>query len=197
MATSKKALILDAALTLFTETGFHGTSTAAIAKAAGVATGTLFHHFPTKEALIIALYRDIKQELAGVLAEGMTANEGKPSFPIIWTNGVAWLVEQPQKLAFILLCSHSLYFSPDKQMAIWQDILGFVSALLERGITLGVVKQLPINYLFNVCESLLLSTASYVASLPLQEQELAIELSINVIVDAISQPGADLTLISR
>ena len=48
----KKQSILDASLKLFVENGFHGTSTAEIAKTAEVATGTLFHYFKTKEELI-------------------------------------------------------------------------------------------------------------------------------------------------
>lgn len=50
----KRKAIMEAALKLFTERGFHGTTTTQISKEAGVATGTLFNYFPTKEDLIIA-----------------------------------------------------------------------------------------------------------------------------------------------
>ncbi len=49
--TDKRTTIMKAALKLFTERGFHGTSTAQISREAGVATGTLFNYFPTKEDL--------------------------------------------------------------------------------------------------------------------------------------------------
>jgi AcrR family transcriptional regulator len=52
----KELQILNASLNLFVERGFHGTSTAEIAKSAGVATGTLFHYFKSKEELINRLY---------------------------------------------------------------------------------------------------------------------------------------------
>ena len=45
----KKTAIMESALKLFTEREFHGTSTAQISKEAGIATGTLFNYFPTKE----------------------------------------------------------------------------------------------------------------------------------------------------
>ncbi|MDD3246000.1 MAG: TetR/AcrR family transcriptional regulator [Methanosarcina sp.] len=48
----KRTAIIETALKLFTERGFHGTSTAQISKEAGVATGTLFNYFPTKEDLV-------------------------------------------------------------------------------------------------------------------------------------------------
>ncbi|MBW2185312.1 MAG: helix-turn-helix transcriptional regulator, partial [Deltaproteobacteria bacterium] len=44
MKIEKRKQILGSALELFAEQGFRGTSTAEIAKHAGVATGTLFHH---------------------------------------------------------------------------------------------------------------------------------------------------------
>ena len=59
----KKQSILDASLKLFVENGFHGTSTAEIAKTAGVATGTLFHYFKTKEELINSLYLHTKESM--------------------------------------------------------------------------------------------------------------------------------------
>ncbi len=59
----KKTAIMGAALKLFTERGFHGTSTAQISKNAGVATGTLFNYFPTKEDLINSLYFEVKGNL--------------------------------------------------------------------------------------------------------------------------------------
>ena len=47
--------ILDAALGLFAESGFQATTTRDIAIAAGIATGTLFNYFQTKEAIIASL----------------------------------------------------------------------------------------------------------------------------------------------
>lgn len=49
-----KQAILAAALELFAEKGFYNTSTRAISRKAGIAEGTLFNHFETKEDL--ALY---------------------------------------------------------------------------------------------------------------------------------------------
>ena len=61
----KELQILNASLKLFVENGFHGTSTAEISKSAGVATGTLFHYFKTKEELINRLYLYSKESMVG------------------------------------------------------------------------------------------------------------------------------------
>ncbi|HEX5120387.1 MAG TPA: TetR/AcrR family transcriptional regulator [Pseudonocardiaceae bacterium] len=53
--------LLVAAREAFTVSG--GASLTAIAKRAGVGIGTLYRHFPTRESLIVALYRHDIQEL--------------------------------------------------------------------------------------------------------------------------------------
>jgi AcrR family transcriptional regulator len=47
--------ILKAARVVFAENGFRGTTTKALAEAAGVSEALLFQHFPTKEALYAAM----------------------------------------------------------------------------------------------------------------------------------------------
>jgi AcrR family transcriptional regulator len=51
----RREQILAAALTLFCEHGYAATSTRRIAEAAGVTEGLIFHHFPSKEALLLEL----------------------------------------------------------------------------------------------------------------------------------------------
>lgn len=47
--------IIDAAFTCFAEKGYDGTTTAAICRAAGIGSGTFFHYFPTKAAVLVGL----------------------------------------------------------------------------------------------------------------------------------------------
>ena len=65
--SSKKEQILTSALELFVTLGFHGTSTSAIAKNAGISNGILFHYFKTKEELITELYIEIKKGMMDAL----------------------------------------------------------------------------------------------------------------------------------
>lgn len=50
--TEKKLQVVLSTIELVSENSFHGVATSAIARHAGVAEGTIFRHFPTKEALI-------------------------------------------------------------------------------------------------------------------------------------------------
>lgn len=49
--------LFRSACALFTKLGYHGTTVASIARAAGVAKGTFFVHFATKDAVILELVR--------------------------------------------------------------------------------------------------------------------------------------------
>ena len=59
-----KRAILRAALELFAEKGFYNTTTKAISRKAGIAEGTLFNYFETKEDLALYFFED---ELNGVI----------------------------------------------------------------------------------------------------------------------------------
>ncbi len=64
---SKKEKILAAATELFAHQGFKETATSEIAKKAGVAQGTVFHHFQSKDNLLIAICDELVQDyVAGV-----------------------------------------------------------------------------------------------------------------------------------
>jgi AcrR family transcriptional regulator len=66
--------VLDAAVELFAERGYDGTSVSQVIARAGVAKGGFYHHFASKEALLYEVYGDlIGRQLSGmgeILARG-------------------------------------------------------------------------------------------------------------------------------
>ena len=67
---AKRRRIAAAALEIFGEHGYEGTTTAALAKAAGVAEGTVFHHFGSKDGLLEACGEEQIRPLAEKLLRG-------------------------------------------------------------------------------------------------------------------------------
>lgn len=53
--TVKQKKIMEVAITLFAEKGYSNTATSEIAKMAGVAEGTIFKHYGTKENLLLSI----------------------------------------------------------------------------------------------------------------------------------------------
>lgn len=71
----RKKEILEAALKQFSEKGFHDTTVEDIATAAGVAKGTIYLYFPSKEHLLLSLKKGfmagLVDQLTGIIAEGI------------------------------------------------------------------------------------------------------------------------------
>jgi AcrR family transcriptional regulator len=61
--------LLDAAFSVFTEHAADDASLEEIARRAGVGIGTLYRHFPTRQALLEAVYRDQVEALRATAAE--------------------------------------------------------------------------------------------------------------------------------
>ena len=66
-----KAAILDAALELFMESGYDGTTMRAIARRAGVSVGNAYYYFPSKEHLIQGYYERSHVEHLAACEEGL------------------------------------------------------------------------------------------------------------------------------
>ncbi|WP_312949894.1 TetR/AcrR family transcriptional regulator [Superficieibacter sp.] len=92
----KKKALLEAATLAFAQSGITA-STATIARSAGVAEGTLFRYFATKDDLLNALYLHLKQQLCRAMLanrDPAVVDPKKITFHI-WTNYIDWGVRNP------------------------------------------------------------------------------------------------------
>lgn len=67
--------LLDAAATCFASGGYPGTSIAAIAREASMSKSTVFHHFPSKEALYLAVIGDAVADFGQRLDDVLSASD--------------------------------------------------------------------------------------------------------------------------
>lgn len=63
----KRKQILDTALNLFSDSGFHATSISKIAKEAGISKGLMYNYFDSKEALLFAIVDEISTEIMDMM----------------------------------------------------------------------------------------------------------------------------------
>jgi AcrR family transcriptional regulator len=97
-SADKRNAILDAATRLFAERGLTATPTSEISKLAGVAEGTLFTYFQTKDDLINALYREIKLELADAMMSDFPRKKSVGTrLRHVWDRWVNWGVANPEQ----------------------------------------------------------------------------------------------------
>lgn len=67
--------ILDAAVKVFAEHGYHGSQISRIAKEAGVADGTIYLYFKNKEDILVSLFRERLGGLIGKFEASVRASE--------------------------------------------------------------------------------------------------------------------------
>ena len=160
--TNKKQVILDTALQLFVRQGFYATSTASIAKQAGVATGTLFHHFPSKDKLMSHLFLAIKQEFADAIQANALPNESlKLSLQHIWYAAIDWAMENPLKQEFFQQYSMSPSIATETRQQAMNSTLRLMGELIQRGQTTGELADFPLPLMLESCHGQFLSTTRY------------------------------------
>lgn len=101
--TDKRARIMDAAIKVFAERGFHTATVAEIARAAGVADGTIYLYFKSKDDLLLRLFDEKMTQLLAdaraALAEERRAPEKLRRFIQLHLS----LVERNPELAQVLI----------------------------------------------------------------------------------------------
>tara|TARA_R110002050_G_scaffold17813_4_gene52547 strand:+ start:1698 stop:2285 length:588 start_codon:yes stop_codon:yes gene_type:complete len=167
MTTDKKQAILDSALQLFVKKGFNATSTASIAKAAGVATGTLFHHFPTKKDIMSQLFLSIKQEFAtNMISNTDFSGNIEQDANILWQKAIDWAIAQPLKQLFFLQYSMSADIDADVRKQAMNSILGFVVELIEQGKQQQIIADFPNALLLENCHGQYLAAIRFFTDNP-------------------------------
>jgi AcrR family transcriptional regulator len=161
MNIDKRQKILDTALTLFVEQGYHSTSTASLAKAAGVANGTVFHHFGSKQQLINALYLAIKTELADSILPNQTPDNLIDQAKQLWNNAIDWAIINPLKHQFFDTFTHTQVIDLSVRQEAMNNILGFICQLIKKGQQQQIVADFPIELMLQNCYGQYISAASY------------------------------------
>jgi TetR/AcrR family transcriptional regulator, repressor of fatR-cypB operon len=105
----KRERVLRAALELIPRSGLHNTPMAAIAREAGVAKGTPYLYFESKEALINELYLGLIRERAGVAAVADEVAERSPRETLweYWSRYSRWQLDNPDAVNLIQQCEAS------------------------------------------------------------------------------------------
>jgi AcrR family transcriptional regulator len=84
-----RAHVIEVATRLFAEHGYDGTSIEAVQVASGVSRGSLYHHFPGKEALFLAVLEDVGTRIGQEGAD--LARDAPDPVAVLRAGGLAWI----------------------------------------------------------------------------------------------------------
>jgi AcrR family transcriptional regulator len=143
----KKELLYSAALEMFVSNGFHATPTAKIAEKAGVANGTLFNYFPTKDDLVKNLYLHTKDELSEFLNDTVSGISVKDCMKMQYVSTIQWSLENRVKYRYMNIFATSAYMNLLDDATKLNDES---YQLIQKGMDYGLIQKLPIDFVHNL-----------------------------------------------
>lgn len=162
----KEKAIIEAAIAVFAERGFWNTPTSLISKTAGVADGTLFTYFATKDDLIHAVYLAVKGELADEIMAGFdTLPTLYEKMRHIWSRFIEWGVAHPQRFRVIQQIKSNYTISPDVA-AQGLEPFAAIDQVAQESIASGLVHDYPVAYLAALMDSQSSMTVEFITARP-------------------------------
>lgn len=167
----RAALVRHALRSLVAEHGFHGASMNAVARHAGVATGTAYTHYASKDALILAAYRETKAELGAAATDSLDPGDPpEQRFRQIWLAIHRHLARHPEHARFLLQVDHSPYRN-DLHAAVIADGDALVAAATAPDIAAQLL-PLPLEVLWELGLSPAVRLAGSAKEIALSDEQL-------------------------
>jgi TetR/AcrR family transcriptional regulator, repressor of fatR-cypB operon len=145
VVADKRGAILSAALRLIARSGLHNTPMSAIARDAGVAAGTLYIYFRSKEELINGLYLELVRDRMEAITRAHA-----PDLPVseqlwrAWSSFAHWHLEHRDASNFIQQCESSGILS-EETLALRSDLELSGRENYAAAVDEGLIREMPIQ----------------------------------------------------
>ena len=151
---------MQSALELIGENGFHGVPMSQICRKAGVAAGTIYHYFESKDAIIRELGAQIKKQMTEAMFSSEYAGKDyRTQFFLGWTGFCRYFINNKHALTFIEQYNSSPYSSQGDQPA--NPFKQRFNAFFQLGMDQGVVKQMEYNLIAAIVFGCIMTTAKF------------------------------------
>jgi len=161
---AKAREILAAAIGTVGDHGIAGLSMEAVARRAGVATGTLYVYHASKEALLDAAYLAVKAEVAATVFRE-EALPVRPAFLKMAGSYLEYLVEHRAEVAFMEQVKHSTFLSNETRRTAERSAKVLYD-LLERGKRELLLKPIDSTLMIAYLQGTLRELAGALGSVP-------------------------------
>jgi AcrR family transcriptional regulator len=136
---AQQATIFDAAVELLAERGYAGCSVAAVAAKAGIATGSVYQHFPSKAALVVEVFRVVvAREVAAVEEASMRPGDVTERIVAVLETFAHRAMKAP-RLAYALLAEPVDAPVEAERLVFRRAFRDVVAARIEDGVRAGAL----------------------------------------------------------
>lgn len=181
----KQEQILQATLDLISERGLQSTPMSAIAKRSGVAVGTIYHHFDSKEKLVTILYQELSSSLGQYALLDYDAKAPvRVRFSHIWSNALRYTLRHPKEVLFL----DQYAYSPYIDQAAKEDKSGWILTLgliLSEGQAQTIIKPLHPEILIHMTMGMLMYLAKGHIGGKIELDEITQQAAVDACWDAI------------
>ena len=150
-STRQRALV--AALALFDAQGVEATTIEQLREAADISIGSLYHHFGSREGLVLALYEDLLAQYRTAITAALVRQSGiRELLDAFVTTHIGWAMQNPTAERFLSEHRHHRTLS-DAEGQLQGDTADFIRPLLRRikpAIEAGILKPLPPELLLSL-----------------------------------------------
>ncbi|MFO7263893.1 MAG: TetR family transcriptional regulator [Bacillaceae bacterium G1] len=176
MSSSKRDAILNAALILFAERGYDGTTVPMIAEKAKVGAGTIYRYFESKQILVNTLYRQCLAQFADTLREGAPPPDAtvREQFRHVFHRMVHFARKSIHALIFIDAHTGGHYLDEESRQ-LFHQFLGSLKEVLEKGKRLGIIAPLPSEALIAIVFGAFVRTYKVIRSGELEDTPALME----------------------
>lgn len=184
LSPQKQAALLDAAVEIVAQSGLSAT-TASIAKRAGVAVGTLFTYFPTKEQLLNEVYLLLKQDMSDLLVTGYpTDADFRTQILHIWRGYTEWALLNPQGKQVLRLLTVSDLLTPET-LASTPEALNQADKMFDEAIKQSLFVTDSKTFIYAIIQNISDATSEQIARHP-EDKETLLHLGFRMMWNAIA-----------
>jgi AcrR family transcriptional regulator len=167
LSEDKRTAILEAATEVVAVLGV-GAPTAKIAKGAGVAEGTLFTYFATKDDLLNRLYLELKTDLRDAMMTGYPAGKSLVDRNRhVWDRFVGWGSAHPLKRRAMRQLAVSDRVTEESKKLVG-DAFGQFDEMMRECAAGGAMRRQPPSFVSAVMSAIADTTMDFIAREPAQ-----------------------------
>lgn len=150
----RERLLLDTALTLFRNYGWESVTVAQVAATAGIGKGTVYRHFPSKEAIYARIVLDFSRCCLKRYQQEPVEDKPLAAMRRIIRLAFDLLSDNPMEVQLCMYCERSEFrerLTEETRQAFWeleQAYQQLFSRMLEAAVAAGEIEPRPMEPLY-------------------------------------------------
>ncbi len=129
--------ITQAAMDVFLKKGYEGTTMESIAQEAGISKGGIYHHFQSKDMILMAVNEKMSEKMGEITLEASQCCSVKEGILYYIKNYILFWIEHPKETSFLFL-SLAKVLDNQELLSYYHDYTVDYMNYFEEAFTMGI-----------------------------------------------------------